>query len=197
MDPVTLHIPDALIEWGKDPALASRWPRPWAHDIETLLDASRKQDCALTDRETERLMNLTGALVAEALRSGRADLLGGLDLRSAEWIGLSYQFTLADGREVTLGAKGRYSWSEMREVLAQDDPKAAVAFMETCKNLLADSFPSARLTELCKDLPARLCATCGDELDGGIVETDGAAHHQRCWLNMVNPAPLSEKGRSR
>lgn len=194
--PFPITISDELLAWGRDPEVATHFAKPWAHEIEALCKAAQQQSRALTERETDRLINMLEALIAEAIRRGRGDLAIGVDMFTAEWLGLRYSFQLDDGRRIEIGEGGKYTWSEMRQVMATDDPKAAIVFLDSVKDLLADSFPGARLTDLHRnrhpdaeapgDVIPEVCGSCGQEGSRVMLITDtGTSYHMRCWLRLM------------
>lgn len=185
-------IPDALLAWGNTPEVAVHFPRPWASMLDDLI---AKGD--LTRRETKMFMARLEALCAEAIRAGRAELLAGLDTRTAEYLGLSYAITLADGRVVEIGKGKRYTWAEMRQILAAEDPKAAVRAVERVKDLLSESFLDARIGEVVSDSSEeadQACASCGTTTNQVMIATEHGTHHcGRCWLLMTDQTPVNYK----
>lgn len=151
-------IPAALLAWGKTPEVAIHFPRPWASQVEDLIAKGE-----LSRLDTKKLMARLEALCAEAVRAGRADLLDGLDTRTAEYLGISYSITLDGDRKVEIGRGKRYSWGEMRAVLATDDPKDAIRAVDRVKDLLADVFPGVRVSDVSDnaDREPTPCASCG------------------------------------
>ena len=125
-----MQLPDELLAWGLDPEQETRWPRPWAREIRSMLDAAGDQP--LTHENYRRLLARLEALCAEAIRAKRIDLLERLDTRLAEAVGLTYRIDMG-GRMVEIGNNGRYSWGEMRSLLATDDPQDALKAMDRAK----------------------------------------------------------------
>jgi len=184
-------IPDDLLAWGKLPEVAVHFPRPWANQIEELIAKGE-----LGHRDTKMLMARLEALCAEAVRAGRADLLGGLDTRTAEYLGISYSITLDGNRKVEIGRGKRYTWGEMRAVLATDDPKDAMRALDRVKDLLADVFPAARISDVSDtaDREPTPCASCGTTIGQVMMTTVHDTHHcGRCWSLMTNQAPVNFK----
>lgn len=183
-------VPDDLLAWGKTPEVAVRFVRPWAHDVEKLVAMGE-----LDRRDTKLLMARLEALCVEAVRAGRGDLLAGLDTRTAERLGISY--TISDGdRKIEIGRGKRYTWSEMRAVLATDDPKGALAAVERAKDLLAEAFPGARISEVSDSeaQPPQPCASCGTTTGQVMITTTHGTHHcGRCWSHLTDMTPVNIK----
>ena len=184
-------IPDALLAWGKTPEVAIHFPRPWANQIEELIAKGE-----LNVRDTKALMARLEALCAEAVRAGRGDLLSGLDTRTAEYLGISYTITLDGNRKVEIGRGKRYTWGEMRAVLATDDPKDAMRAVDRVKDLLADVFPDVRVSDV-SDIADREpvpCASCGTTISQVMMATVHDTHHcGHCWSLMTDQAPVNLK----
>lgn len=183
-------IPDDLLAWGKTPEVAVRFARPWAHEVEKLVAKGE-----LDRRETKTLMARLEALCVEAVRAGRGDLLSGLDTRTAEILGISYTITI-DDRKVEIGRGKRYTWSEMRAVLATDDPKGALAAVDCVKDLLAEAFPGARVGEVSDSeaRPPQACASCGTTSSQVMMSTVHDTHHcGHCWSLLTDATPVNIK----
>lgn len=183
-------IPDELIAWGKAPEIAVHFPRPWASDVEALVAKGQ-----LDRRETRALMARLEALCAEAVRAGRGDLLSGLDTRTAEYLGISYTITDGD-RKIEIGRGKRYTWSEMRAVLATDDPKDAMRAVERAKDLLAEAFPGARIDNVSDSAEREplACASCGTTTSQVMMSTVHDTHHcGRCWSLLTDQTPVNHK----
>ena len=184
-------IPDDLLAWGKTPAVAVHFPRPWASDIEALCAKGE-----LNVRDTKALMARLEALCAEAVRAGRGDLLSGLDTRTAEYLGISYTITLDGGRKAEIGRGKRYTWSEMRSVLATDDPKDAMRALDRAKDLLGDVFPGARVAQVSDmaDVEPVPCGSCGTTTSQVMIATVHDTHHcGHCWSLMTDSTPVNFK----
>jgi len=184
-------IPDDLLAWGKSPEVAVRLPRPWADQIEELIAKGE-----LNPRDTRVLMARLEALCAEAVRAGRGDLLNGLDTRTAELLGISYSFEAGDGRKVEIGRGKRYSWGEMRAVLATDDPKSAMRAVDRAKDLLADAFPNVRVSDVSDkaEEDPEPCASCGTTIAQVMMSTAHDTHHcGHCWSLMTDSTPMNFK----
>jgi hypothetical protein len=179
-------IPDALVAWGKLPEVAIHFPRPWADHVEALAAKS-----PLNCRDTKVLMARLEALCAEAVRAGRGDLLSGLDTRTAELLGISYSITTDDGRVIEIGRGKRYTWAEMRSVLAIDDPKDAVRAVDQVKDLLAEVFPDARVADVSDSADDQTaCGSCGTTVAQVMMVTaHGTEYCERCWRDLVSPTP--------
>jgi hypothetical protein len=183
-------VPDDLLAWGKIPEVAVHFARPWAHDVEKLVAKGE-----LNHRETKMLMARLEALCVEAVRAGRGDLLSGLDTRTAELLGISY--TIVDGdRKIEIGRGKRYAWSEMRAVLATDHPKSALAAVDRVKDLLAEAFPGARISEVSdrEAQPPQACGSCGTTTGQVMMTTTYGTHHcGPCWSLMTDVTPVNTK----
>ncbi len=184
-------IPDDLIAWGKRPDIASHFPRPWADMIEALA-----QRAPLDRRDTRLLLNRLEALCAEAVRAGRHELLYGLDTRTAETLNVTCAITLPDGRKVGIGRGQRYSWAELRSILATDDPKSALAAVDRVKDLLSDVFPGVRVsdvsdTEAVEEIPCSSCRTTTSQV---MMTTVHDTHYcGACWTRLTDETPLNYK----
>ncbi len=183
-------IPDELIAWGKTPEIAVHFPRPWAHEVEALIAKGE-----LNPHDTRVLMARLEALCAAAVRAGRADLLGGIDTRTAEYLGIT--FTIFDGeRKIEIGRGKRYTWGEMRAVLATEDPKSAIRAVDQAKDLLAEIFPGSRVTDV-SDTAAGTspaCASCGTTTSRVMITTVYDTHHcGHCWSLLTDQAPVNYK----
>lgn len=182
-------VPDDLIAWGKRPEVVVHFARPWASDVEALVAKGQ-----LDRRETRALMARLEALCAEAVRAGREDLLGGLDIRTAEYLGLSC--AISDGhRTVEIGKGKRYTWGEMRAVLATDDPKDAISAVERVKDLLAEVFPGARVGDVSDNAEEPIaCASCGTTTSQVMIATIHDTHHcGHCWSLLTDQTPVNYK----
>lgn len=183
---IELTIPEELLEWATQPEVEVGFGGAWGTELRKLVD--RGGASALGHRDTEHMLSLVTALCREAIRAGRKDLVSGLDMFLAEWIGLSYTLTLEDGRQVEIGRKGRYTWSELRPIVSSRDPSSALAFAEKAKDLLADAFPGVRLGPVTDqaDLAVETCASCGSPDAQVMIATEYGAHHcGPCWASLV------------
>lgn len=183
-------VPDALLAWGKTPEIAVHLPRPWASDVEALVAKSQ-----LDRRETRALMARLEALCAEAVRAGRGDLLGGLDTRTAEYLGIAYTITDGD-RKIEIGRGKRYTWGEMRAILATDDPKDALRAVERAKDLIAEAFPDGRVDHVSDNAEQEplACASCGTTTGQVMMTTAHDTHHcGRCWSLLTDMTPVNHK----
>lgn len=182
-------IPADLLAWGKLPEVAVRFARPWANEIEALIAKS-----ALDRRETRSLMARLEALIAEACRAGRGDLISGLDTRTAERLNVCVSFETNDGRKIEIGRDKRYAWSELRAILATDDPKSALRALDEVKDLLADAFPGARVTEVSDSskLEPVPCSSCGSTTSQVMMTTVHDTHHcGACWNDLTDTSPVN------
>jgi hypothetical protein len=187
--PVT--IPDDLLAWGKQPEVAIHFARPWAHDIEAL--AAKEQ---LDRRETRALMARLEALCAEAIRAGHPELINGLDTRTAERLNIAYSFETPEGRKIEIGRGKRYTWTEMRAVLATADPKEALKAVDRTKDLLAKVFPGVRISKVSdstQDDPDQ-CSSCGTTTSQVMMTTVHDTHHcGACWARLTDATPMTYK----
>jgi len=186
-------IPDELIAWGKTPEIAVHFPRPWAHEVEALIAKGE-----LNPHDTRVLMARLEALCAAAVRAGRADLLGGIDTRTAEYLGITY--TILDGdRKIEIGRGKRYTWGEMRAVLATEDPKSAICAVDRAKDLLADIFPGSRVTDVSDTREGGLpCASCGTTTSRVMMTTVYDTHHcGPCWSRLTDTTPVNYKTKTK
>lgn len=187
----TLRIPDELLAWGKQDDVAVRFASPWAHDIESLL--LRAAGRTLPPRMTEVLMSKVEALCAEAIRAGRGDLLRGIDLLTAEWLGLSYRFDTAEG-PVEFGRHGAWSYRELRVILASENPREALEAAQRCKSLVAEVFPMARVSAIIGGDDAAPCAGCGTtDAIAMISLSTGSQYCGPCHRDLTRRLPRPEK----
>ena len=205
----TLTVPDALLAWGRHPERALRWTRDWAREVAELAETSRSRP--LNEREGEIFLSRLEALVCEAIQADRHDLLTGLDMQTAEWLGLSYSFPF-DGQKLTVGKNGVFSWAEVRLLTSAfqaatearrqgaetPDPSQLARAAVRVKSLLSGIFPDARIGEIGpegQDLP---CASCGEADFSVKITTDyGSVYCSPCWRSKVEsysiPAPRNKK----
>jgi len=184
-------VPDALLAWGKSPEVAVHFHRPWAHEVEELIAKGE-----LNQRDTKKLMARLEALCAEAVRAGRGELLSGFDTRTAEHLGFSYTLTIDGSRKVEIGRGKRYTWDEMRAILATDDPKEALRAVDRAKDLIGDVFPGARVSDVSDtDHPtAPRCSSCGTGTSRVMMTTVHGTHHcGHCWSLLTDRNPVNLK----
>lgn len=192
----TLHVPDALLDWGRDPARAIHFSRDWVSDIEAILRSADEEP--LDWHDAERLLSRVEGLAVDAILAGRGDLLLGLDVQTAEWLRLSVSIETAHGTmRVGLGP-GAWSWRELRAVWAGasaprepdgPDPDRAAAIAWKAKELLSEVFPEARITGVA---PAhdQLCDSCGTPCGSVTIVTEsGGAQCSRCRVQMTGEVP--------
>jgi hypothetical protein len=197
----TLTVPDELLAWGKDIQRAHSFARPWAHELERLI--AHGQETPLDDVASEMFINRYEALCHEAVRHGRHDLLAGVDLFSAEWMGLKYTFETSTGRTVSFGRGGRYAYGELRAVLkcpsARERGEEAFEFLEEVKDLLSDSFPKARIgAMMATDEASSRCADCGTtEAFVYLTQDTGSVHCGACWKQLTEDWPKMNFGRGK
>ena len=203
----TLTVPDELLEWGRAPERVVTWSRDWAREVADL--AARSLEAPLDEKATERFLSRLEALVVEAIRAGRPDLLTGLDVQTAEWLGLQYAFTLADGTPLTIGSEGQFGWSEVRVLteafqhatLAKQlreegsggdgwpEPDGLGRLAVRGLGLVREVFPSARVSEA-RPVASFACVACGTEEGSTRVEVDGGALYcSACWSAKTEAAP--------
>jgi len=217
----TLAVPDALLEWGRDPSRVVGWSRDWAQEVAELAAASAV--APLTESATQRFLARLEALVAEAVAAGRSDLLVGLDIQTAEWLGLKYSATV-NGRSVEFGKGGDFEWSEVRvltvayqdaveakrlqvesDVQTEDasveseepDPEKLGPSALNAMDLVRGVFPSAKVAAAHPTQPLACCA-CGDTSGSARVEADlGSLYCWTCWSQKTGAYVLSAplKGR--
>lgn len=199
----TLKVPDALIAWGREPERAMRWSRDWAREVQELAEASERRP--LTEPEGEVFLSRLEALVCEAIHADRPDLLTGLDMQTAEWLGLSYTFPF-DGQLLTVGKGGALSWSEVRVLTSAfqaatgarqarfsgPDPSHLGRAAVRAKNMISAVFPDAEISEIRPEEEDSACASCGE---GGLsvkITTDyGAVYCSPCWRDKIQVYPLN------
>ena len=197
----TLTVPDELLAWGKDIQRAHSFARPWAHELERLI--AHGQENPLDDVASEMFINRYEALCHEAIRQGRHDLLGGVDLLSAEWMGLKYTFATSTGQTVSFGRGERYTYAELRTVLSCpavcERATDAFGFLEGVKDLLSDSFPRARVSAMLDtDEPSSRCVDCGTtEAAVYMTQDTGSVHCGACWKTLTEDWPEISFGRGK
>lgn len=194
---IQVTVPDGLLEWATQPEVEVRFGGSWGTSLRDLV--RRGERTPLTHRETEHLLSLVTAVCREAVRAGRQDLVSGLDMFLAEWIGLAYTLTTKDGRQVEIGRRGRYTWSELRTIMETDDPKSALAFAEKAKDLL-EVFPGARIGSMCdqSEQAGESCGSCGSRDAQVMLATEHGTHYcGKCWASLteVRPASTSRKAK--
>lgn len=200
----TLTVPDALIAWGREPDRAMRWSRDWAREVAELAEASKRRP--LTEREGEIFLSRLEALVCEAIHADRPDLLTGLDMQTAEWLGLSYSFPF-DGQKLTVGRNGLFSWSEVRVLtsafqaarsareagIQAPDPADLGRVAVRVKAMLAAAFPDAEIGEAEPEDEDSACASCGGVGFAVKIMTDyGAVHCSPCWRDKIQSASFNQ-----
>ena len=185
-----LTIPDELVAWGKDPARARSWAAPWGHEVEKMLKLGAEK--VLNGRETEALLSRLEALCIEAIRAGQDALLVGIDLFTADWLGLRYTFETKDG-PVTLGKD--VSYAELHTMIESGVDQEGVAFALACKRLVTDAFPQAQIGAIidAKEAAAEACFGCGttDAMVMLSMET-GSQYCAPCWEELTKRWPTLE-----
>lgn len=193
----TLTVPDALIAWGREPERAMGWPRDYAREVAEL--ASQGHDLPLSEADAERLLSRLEALAVEAVRAGRHDLLLGLDVQTAEWLGLTYEIPL-DGQRVSVGRDGTLTWSEVRvlssayeaAIVAREsggpDPSRLARAAVRAKNLVFSVFPGALIESVGPEEPDPPCASCGQPLRSVKIDALDQLYCAPCWrLKTARP----------
>ena len=188
-----LSIPDALLAWGKEQAAAEGWRRSWAHEAERLAAAGK--EAPLSDKQATALLSRLEALLHAASEADRADLLDDLDLFTAEWLGLRFELTLPDGREVSIGRGAQWNYQEVRALLDSGKPKEALALVEQTKTLVTETFPAARVASVVDtDDEQRVCEGCGQRLATVMLTLDsGSGYCSKCWVSMISESTTRTK----
>lgn len=181
-----VKIPDELLKWGKSP-VSTRFARPWATELERL-SARQISD----EREFRELMSNFEALCVEAVRANRPELLDGVDLLSAEYIGLKYKFEFL-GKQIGVGHGERYSWSELRGILETDDPESALMAVDRAKTLLEQAFPHARLQVHDAREVQVSCSACQTTTSRVMLDTAQSSLCGPCWVTLTDAKPLTFK----
>lgn len=186
-------VPDELVEWGKAQAVHQksrgrlRWLAPWAHEVERLVH--RGQEHPLRGHETEALYARLDALVYEAIREGRGDLLVGFDMLSASWLDLVFSFEGEDGSNISFGNRGTYTYPELHE-LVEHGSDEALAFVARCKELVGDVFPGARIDAIIEEQEPKKCSGCGTTERAVMMALDTESEYcGECWSFLVSPWP--------
>lgn len=194
---VELTIPEELLLWASRADVEIGFAGPWGTNLCHLV--KQGQDVPLSHRQTERLLSLVAAVCREAVRAGRAELVFGLDTFLAEWIGLSITIPV-DGGSVQIGRGGRYTWTEMRSILATDDPRSALEFAEQAKSLLEESFPDIRFGQISDAVTTspEKCASCGSTDAQVMLATKHGSHHcGPCWACLIEAKPAQPKKKAK
>jgi hypothetical protein len=180
-----LLVPDGLLAWAQEPAVAATMRDPLGRLAERLVRQGARRP--LTKAETERLLNLLDGLVGMALRAGRQDLVLGFDTYTADLLSMHVDLVV-NGKTVTIGRKGRWWFEEVALVQATDDPPAARDFVERVKDLLGDVFPDAHISAVGRPQPQH-CIGCRKEVvEGVLVEIEEREGHcPECWLARYGP----------
>jgi len=149
----TLTVPDALLAWAREPAQALRMPRQFAAEVDSLLRAPQP----LTVEQTDVLLNRLEPIASLAVRDKRHDLLTGLDLQTAEWLGLTFVHETERGT-MTVGPDPRsqafagapepeWTYAEVRAVVdaaeGHLDAAGAVQTAARAKAMLREVFGAA------------------------------------------------------
>lgn len=185
-----LNIPDALLDWGRDPQVTKRWADK--HVVATI-DSLLAKGEPLEPPETEKLLACLEALVGAAVRAARVDLLMELDLATAEWLDLRFTATRPDGTKIVIANDGDYTHREMRVILDSEDPKAAAALADRAKALLAEAgFAEDGPVRISDTAPEQdqVCAACGEPLGSVMLCLEGGACWcTDCYRSLTAPLP--------
>ena len=178
-----LTIPDELIEWGADPAVSITMPRPWAHQVAELVSQSEVEPLSTAD--TERLLGRLEGLIGCAIDAGRSDLLLGIDLLTAEWLGMVFTWHAGE-HEMQIGRGERWNYQELRELLGSSDPRKAAKDCERVKSAASAAFPDARIGEIIGRTQSTHCEGCGlvDEMMM-ITMTSGNSYCMSCYDDLT------------
>lgn len=187
----TLHIPDALLAWGKHPDQAKRWPRAWAHEIEAIVakatvpcfecsgsgGADGGGSCSscggsacyqhpLEGPVARRFWECLEALVCHAVWEDHHDLLLELDTYSAHMLGLRFTF------EGPPEAPGRFSagWGTdwpmpaLESLLEANLPQGEAIAVDRLRASVQEVFPDAVIGSVFgpdASVDGDTCAGCG------------------------------------
>ncbi len=197
-----LTIPDPLLAWGKDPSRAMHWARPWAEEVEQIIAKA-----PLDVTGTETLLSRLEGLVGEAVKAGRADLLGGLDMQTAEWLGLRLVVESEHGpirigpdpwSQQFAGAKQpEWTYGEVRAVMTANDPAATRAAIKAKEVLLAlfpldvpeNEFVSARIGAVFHEDHTLSCVACTGPFGPVSLRTEAGGYCWDCWSELTSPMP--------
>lgn len=182
-----LAIPDDLIAWGKENARS--FVHPWGQEVERLVQQG--QDAPLDPNATERLLARLEALCFAAIRVGRGDLLLGLDIFTADWLGLVFEFERSDGTKAGFGKGQTWSYQELHALVETGMTSGSARFVEQCKAAVAGVFPRGQIRGIVHrgETPLR-CAGCGCEDAVTWVEMQsGSSYCGTCYSDLVKPWP--------
>jgi len=196
-----LTVPEALLAWAAEPARAIAMARPYAAEVTQLLSRGE-----LSQPETEVLLNRLEAIASEAVREGRADLLVGLDVQTAEWLGLTFVVEAAHGpmevgpdpaTQAFPAREPEWTFGEVAVVAAAGPD--AVDLAVRAKALLAQAFgpdadedgrdftcPRIRAVTLAEP---ESCIACAGPLRAVSVRSSAGAYCVRCWSELTSRLP--------
>lgn len=178
-----LRVPDSLIEWAKDPERARSWTRPWGHILARMLRYAETH--TLSPRECESVLTTLEAVCVEAIRAGEHELLLGIDLLTADWLGLVFDVEMKDGSTVSFGED--FAYSELH-VLVDAGPECVPA-AQKAKALVSEVFPQAKIDAMIRteEMPPDECAGgCGTRGARVMVTLDkGNRYCRRCYSRMT------------
>lgn len=177
-----MKVPNSLLRWADGQQLA--WPRPWASEVRALL----AEEQPLSVSSTVALLCRLEAVAHEAIAAGRGDLLAGFDTLTAELLGLVFEFTSEHGR-ISIGRSGTWSYSEIDEILATEDPRSAVKAAIAAKSVVSQVFKTFRVTTISKDEEST-CTMCGGP-PGPVMMLfeSGSEVCRQCWTKATSPMP--------
>lgn len=193
----TLTIPDALIAWAQDSARQLAWAHPYGQEVAALI--AQAAEAPLPPEGTSRLLNRLEAVASAAIAEGRGDLLLGLDLQTAERLGLHIRVETPRG-PLHIGPDPRsrlfegmrepaWTFSEVRLVV-EAAATEAVDLAWKAKQMLMEVFPGARIDSLEHDRIEAPCSACGGPARSVMLSTDGGfSYHYHCWSEMTAPMP--------
>jgi len=177
-----MSVPDELLAWGEEREI--EWARPWASDARTIMQSAP----ALDVDTTNRLLNHLDALVMEAVKAKRADLLAGFDTLTARLLNIMFEFDSVHGR-ISLGRAGSWSYEEIEAVLETGDRKGALGAAAKAKALLGETFPAARIGAITEG-EGEKCSICGNPLGTTSVKFESGSNAcHSCWTYVTSPMP--------
>lgn len=190
-----LTIPDELIRWAVE--RGREWVRPWGHEVDRLVKVGGERP--LTPREATVLFSRLEAVCVEAVQAGEQEMLLGLDMLTAECVGLRFSFD-TDAGPVTFGETLTYS--ELRAVVDSAPSPEGLGFAVSGKQMLADVFPQARIGAIMglDEAPLPSCAGCGTK-DAMVMMTleSGSEYCSGCYGQLIerwpSPEDLKQKDR--
>jgi hypothetical protein len=126
------------------------------------------------------------ALCFEAIAAGEQDLLLGLDMLTASWLGLRFTFETVEG-PFTLGEDLDYG--ELDRLVESGSPGGA-AFALRCKRIVSEVFPRARIDASIERESPIACFGCGAQESAVMLSLDtGSDYCRKCWRDLTDMAP--------